>query len=318
MPEVVLFITGPTGAGKTEVALSLAKKLKTEIISADSRQIYKGMDVGTDKVPLEVREKIPHHLVDVALPGELFTVADFKEKAEKIIKKLHAEGKLPCVCGGTGLYISSLIRGLFPGPSRDRKIREKLEREAKEKGLSFLYDRLKEVDPEASSRIHPNDKVRIIRALEVWEKTGYPISLHQKEKTSPPPWESLITCIYFKERKKLYRVIEERVDKMLKRGLVEETGKLLLEGYDERFCSMQAIGYREMVLFLKGKVSFDEAVSEIKKKTKAFARRQITFFKKINEAIWLAREDFPSIDALSERIVELLLEKFPQAKKYIL
>ncbi|MBC7189546.1 tRNA (adenosine(37)-N6)-dimethylallyltransferase MiaA [Candidatus Aerophobetes bacterium] len=318
MPEVVLFITGPTGAGKTEVALSLAKKLKTEIISADSRQIYKGMDVGTDKVPLEVREKIPHHLVDVALPGELFTVADFKEKAEKIIERLHAEGKLPCVCGGTGLYISSLIRGLFPGPSRDRKIREKLEREAKEKGLSFLYSRLKEVDPEAGSRIHPNDKVRIIRALEVWEKTGYPISLHQKEKTSPPSWESLITCIYFKDRKKLYRVIEERVDKMLNRGLVEETRKLLVEGYDERFCSMQAIGYREMVLFLKGKVSFDEAVSEIKKKTKAFARRQLTFFKKINEAIWLAREDFPSIDALSERIVELLLEKFPQAKKYIL
>lgn len=316
--NTVLVITGPTGAGKTKIALSLAKKVRTEIISADSRQIYKGMDIGTDKVSEDIRKEIPHHLIDVALPSEVFTVADFKERAEKIIEKLLEEGKLPLVCGGTGLYIKALTCGIFKGPGRDERLREKLKEKARKEGLSFLYRELKRIDPVAAERIHPHDEVRIIRALEVFYKTGMPISYHQQEKTFAPSWQVIKVGICWRDRKTLYQVIEKRVDRMVEKGLVGEVRRLLEEGYREDLPSMQAIGYRQMVKYIKGEISLEEAVRLIKRDTKRFAKRQFTWFRKEKDIIWLERENFSSVDDVAEKIVSILLEKAPETGKALL
>ena len=306
MVDAVLIIAGPTGAGKTEVALSLVKKIKAEIISADSRQLYRGMDIGTDKVPRKVRDKFPHHLIDIASPDEVFTAADFKKRAEALIERLQREDKLPIVCGGTGLYIRALTCGIFPGPGRDEKLRDRLKSRIKKEGLLSLYNQLKRVDPEASKRIHPNDEVRIIRALEVWYKTQIPISHHQRERTSPPCWRAVKIGLCWRERGTLYKIIEERVDRMVERGLVEEVKKLLDKGYREDFPSMQALGYRQIISYLKGRLSFDEAIAMIKRDTRRFARRQLTWFKKEKDIIWLEREDYPYPEDAAEKIIDIL------------
>jgi len=311
--NTVLVITGPTCSGKTEIALSLVKRIRAEIISADSRQIYRGMDIGTDKVSEDVRKRFPHHLIDVVSPSEIFTVADFKKKAEAVINRLQGEGKLPVVCGGTGLYIRALTQGIFPGPGRDEKLREKLRLRVKEGGLSSLYNELKEADPEICQHIHPNDEVRIIRALEVLYKTGVPISFHQKRRTFTPSWKMVKVGIRWRERTYLYRLIEERVDRMIEKGLVEEVKGLLAAGYREYLPSMQAIGYRQMIKYIKSELSLDEAVRLIKRDTKRFAKRQLTWFKKEEGIVWLEREDYPSPEKAAERIIDILLEKAPEA-----
>jgi len=307
-----LIISGATGTGKTEVALSLVKKIKAEIISADSRQVYKGMNIGTDKVSRELRENYPHHLIDLVFPDELFTVADFKRKAEVVIEKLQKEDKLPVICGGTGLYIRALTHGIFPGPGRDQKLRDKLKLRTKK----FLYDELKKVDPISSERIHPNDEMRIIRALEIWYKTGVPVSKHQQKKTFPPPWKVVKIGLCWRERATLYKIIEERVDKMLKKGLVEETKKLLEAGYEENLSSMQALGYRQITAYLKGRV-FEEAVLKTKRETRKFAKRQLTWFKKEKDITWLVREDYFKVEEIADKIIALLREKIPDAEKIL-
>jgi len=316
--NAVLIILGPTGAGKTKLALSLGGKLRSEIISADSRQIYKGMDIGTDKVPWKIREKIPHHLINVASPHEVFTVADFKREAEAVIERLQKEDKLPIVCGGTGLYIRALTCGIFPGPGKDEKLRDELRSKAKKEGLLSLYDELKKVDPKSARRIHPGDEVRIIRALEVYYKTKVPISEHQEKETTPSPWKMLKIGLCWRERSTLYRVIEERVDRMIQNGLVKETEKLLNAGCTEDLPSMQALGYRQIVDYLKGRVSFDEAVARIKRDTRRFAKRQMTWFRKEKDVIWFKREDYTTIEDIAGKVVEILMQRIPETKRIIL
>lgn len=312
MLNAVLIIVGPTGAGKTEAALSLAGKLKAEIISADSRQVYRGMDIGTDKVPQEVREKISHHLIDVVSPDEIFTAADFKKKAEDIIQRLQREDKLPIVCGGTGLYIKALTHGLFPGPGRNEDLRDKLRLRAKKEGLLSLHEELQRLDPDAALCIHPNDEVRIIRALEVYHKTGRPISEHQRKKTTSPSWKLVKVGLCWKERSNLYQAIEQRVDKMVQKGLVDEVKKLLDAGYEDTFPSMQAIGYKQMIDYAKGRISFDDAVKGIKKETRRFAKRQLTWFKKERDIIWFYREDYPSVEEIVDEVVKILVDRVPE------
>jgi tRNA dimethylallyltransferase len=308
-------IVGPTGAGKTEVALALLQSVKGEIISADSRQVYRGMDIGTDKVWPKIREKVPHHLIDVADPGEIFTVADFKREAERIIKNLQREDKLPVVVGGTGLYIRAILQGLFPGPGANWELRRKLSQRIKKEGRSSLYQELKKVDPLSASHIHPHDERRIIRALEVYRLTGVPISHHQQNIS---PYRGKVVMIGLTWRRlALYRIINQRVDKMIERGLVEEVRGLLKRGYGEDIPSMQGLGYRQIAGYLKGRFSLDEAVQLIKRDTRRLAKRQLTWFKKEKKIIWLEREKYPSPQEVVAMIIQILLREVPELKRVL-
>lgn len=316
MLDALLIIAGPTGTGKTKTALLLLNRVKAEIISADSRQIYRGMDIGTDKVSRKIRKKYPHHLIDIADPGKVFTVADFKKLAEAVIRDLQEKNKLPIVVGGSGLYIKAITSGIFPGPGANWQLRKRLLLKIEKEGLQNVYAELKRVDPLYASKIHPNDKRRLIRALEVYYLTGKPISEHQRE-TYPYKGKKLMVGLRWRERSTLYKVIEDRVDRMIEKGLVEEVKDLLGRGYDEDLPAMQALGYRQIVAYLKGKVSFDEAIRLIKRDTRRFAKRQLTWFKKEKDIIWLDREDYPSLKKLAEKIITILLQEIPQVKEVL-
>lgn len=299
----LLVILGPTGVGKTQIAYLVAKRVKGEIISADSRQVYQEFNIGTVKPPLWMRKEIPHWLVDILSPEKTFSAADFKKRAEEIIEKIYQRGKVSLVVGGTGLYIKVLIDGIFPGPGKNWLLRRWLEERIKREGLSSLWEELKKKDPEASLRIHPHDRVRIVRALEVFYLTGKPISSLQKE-TIPPLFHPLLVGITA-ERENLYSWIEKRVDKLIKEGWVEEVRTLLKKGYSPTLPAFQSLGYREIVGYIEGKYTLEEAISLIKRNTRRFAKRQLTWFKKDKRIKWFKREDFPGPEAIAEEIVEL-------------
>jgi len=279
----VIILLGPTGVGKTEVSILLAKVLDTEIISADSMQIYKGMDIGTAKPTKEQREKVRHHMIDIVEPSESYSVGRYIEDVKPIIKNLHDRGKIPIIVGGTGLYIKAMTRGIFSGPSADWKLREELlSFEEEQKGV--LYDYLRQFDPEAAQKIMPSDTRRIIRAIEVCTKTKQGISELQKKLTQPLPYE-FIRIGLTRERKELYRMIEERVDEMINAGLVEEVKKMLTMNPDRT--PMQAIGYKEIAMYLDGNIPLEETVMLIKRSTKRYAKRQFTWFKKEEDVYWI-------------------------------
>ncbi|MEW6068402.1 MAG: tRNA (adenosine(37)-N6)-dimethylallyltransferase MiaA [Nitrospirota bacterium] len=287
----VIILLGPTGVGKTNVSILLAKALATEIISADSMQIYRYMDIGTAKPTSEERAVVKHHMIDIVDPWESFNTGKYIAMVVPIIENLHSKGKIPIVVGGTGLYIKALTRGIFSGPSADWTLREELlSMEKDEKGSLFNY--LKELDPETAERIMPNDKRRIIRALEVCLKSNRAISDMQKKLTRPLPYE-FIKIGLTRDRKELYRMIEERVDRMIDRGFVEEVKRLInlisgsgLKTPNAELSSMQAIGYKEIAMYIKGNISLDEAVRLIKRGTKRYAKRQFTWFKKEEDIHW--------------------------------
>lgn len=309
---LLLVILGPTAVGKTEVALNLLSKIRGEIISADSRQIYKGMDIGTGKPSLMIRKKFSHHLVDIISPSQIFNAGEFKKQAEEIIKKLQKEDKLPLVVGGTALYIKALVDGLFVGPGADWNLREKLKQEAEKKGNKALYEKLKKIDPETASRVHPNDQRRVIRALEVYYLSGKKISSYQKERPS-----SLLKTVIIGLRRKrdsLYKLINERVDKMIKEGLIQEVETLLKKGYSEELPSMQGLGYRQIIGYLKGKYSKEEAIRLIKRDTRRFSKRQLSWFKKDKRIIWLNMEDY-SFNKAADKIIEILKERINGSRK---
>lgn len=314
MLDALLIIAGPTGVGKTEVALLLLQRMRAEVISADSRQVYRGLDIGTDKVPQKIRENYPHHMIDVVDPAQVFTVADFKREVDVIIENLQKEDKLPIIVGGSGLYIKAITNGIFSGPGANRQLREKVILRIRKEGLKTVYNELQKVDPVYASRIHPNDKRRIIRALEVYYLTGKPISDHQKE-TFPYTGKMVKIGLRWRERSTLYRVIEDRVDRMVDKGLVKEVEGLLKKGYNEDLPAMQGLGYRQIIGYLKGKISLDDAIRLIKRDTRRFAKRQFTWFKKEKDIIWLDREDYPYLEKLAERIIDILLQKIPEVKR---
>lgn len=286
----LIIIAGPTGVGKTELAHWLAHKLEGEIISADSRQVYCYMDIGTAKPNKSLQEEIPYHLIDIVAPDKDFTVADFKAMSEKIIEQIHSRGKLPFLVGGTGLYIKTVTTGLFPSPPPSATIRQELQLQASKFGQRYLYDKLCQVDKEKAKKIEPNDTRRIIRALEVFYQTGLPISQLQKHKTQRKDYNLIMVCLN-KNRDVLYRQINERVDKMIKEGLVDEIKTLLKMGYHENLISMEAVGYKQIIEYLKGKYSLDEAVEMIKKQTRNFAKRQLTWFRAEKRFTWFEPED---------------------------
>lgn len=302
MIKDVIILLGPTSAGKTEVSVILAQKLKTEIISADSMQIYRGMDIGTAKPSKELREKIRHHMIDICQPSEEFSAGRYVEEVKKIIDRLHEEGKIPLVVGGTGLYIRAMTRGLFSGIPAQWSLREELNRREDEEPGS-LYEYLRALDPEAASKIMPSDRRRLIRAIEVCILMKGKISQFQRELTKPLPY-NFIKIGLTRDRKELYRLIEERVDRMISTGLIDEA-KWLLKQNPSR-TTLQAIGYKELLAYLKGETSLEDAVRLIKKRTKLYAKRQFTWFKKEPNIRWIDVTGIKDPHVIVERLEEVL------------
>ena len=283
MLNKVIILLGPTGVGKTGASILLAQALQTEIISADSMQIYRHMDIGTAKPSKEEMSAVKHHMIDIVEPSETFSTGKYVERVVPVIEGLHARGKIPLIVGGTGLYIKAMTRGMFSGPSADGSLREELlRREEGDKGS--LFASLQKLDPDAAARVMPSDTRRIIRALEVRLKTNTGITELQKDLTRPLPYE-FIRIGLTRERKELYGLIEKRADSMLEQGLVAEVKKLLRINPGKT--AMQAIGYKEIALSLNGEISLGEAARMIKKRSKNYAKRQYTWFRQEKDINWL-------------------------------
>lgn len=290
MKPIVYVIGGPTASGKSKLAVELAKKVNGEIISADSMQIYKEMNIGTAKVNKEEMQGVQHYLVDFVSPDERYSVSNFKKDAEKAIEEILEKGKTPIVVGGTGLYIDSLIYGIeFQNEEVDLEYREKLNKIADEKGLESLYKKAQEIDPEAMKKISINDRKRIIRVLEIYHKTGKTKTEQElQSRKNEVKYEYKVFAITM-DREKLYERIEKRVDFMIEQGLIEEV-KQILEKYHTFPTAMQGLGYKEVVEYLKGSCTKEEMIEKIKKETRHYAKRQLTWFRKNKEIIWLDGE----------------------------
>jgi tRNA dimethylallyltransferase len=290
MKPKLLIVLGPTAVGKSVIALQLAGQIGAEIINADSQQVYRHMDVGTAKPSRAERDKVPHHLIDVVDPDQEFNVADYRRLAIASASRIVEGGKQAIVCGGTGLYIKALTMGLFVGPGRHAEVRVALDAEAEKYGLGALYRRLERMDPSATSWIHPNDRQRIIRALEVCELTGKRMSHWQKEHAfKEKPFHTLKIGLD-RERAELYELVHQRCDRMIEAGLVEEVKGLVEKGYGLDLKPLQSVGYRHIGLFLKGQVSLDQAVFLMKRDTRRLAKRQLTWFRSDNEIRWFHPE----------------------------
>lgn len=284
-PKIVV-ICGPTGVGKTSSAIDVASAFNGEIISADSMQIYKYMDIGTAKPTPQEQARIPHHLIDIVEPDEHFDAAMFAKMAHEKIAELCKNNILPFVVGGTGFYIKSLTQGLFESRPADSDIRKALKAEASEKGTAFLHSQLSRYDPETANRLHPNDTFRIIRAIEIYKTTGKRISEHHQEHGfADAPFQVLKVGLAV-EREKLYDRINARTEAMMKAGFLEEVRGLLDMNYSEELKSMQSIGYRHLVELILERLSYDEAVRTLKRDTRRYAKRQLTWFKADPDVIW--------------------------------
>lgn len=290
MKPIVYVIGGPTASGKSKLAVELAKKVNGEIISADSMQIYKEMNIGTAKVNKEEMQGVQHYLVDFVSPDERYSVSNFKKDAEKAIEEILEKGKTPIVVGGTGLYIDSLIYGIeFQDEEVDLEYREKLNKIADEKGLESLYKKAQEIDPEAMKKISINDRKRIIRVLEIYHKTGKTKTEQElQSRKNEVKYEYKVFAITM-DREKLYERIEKRVDSMIEQGLIEEV-KQILNKYHTFPTAMQGLGYKEVVEYLEGSCTKEEMIEKIKKETRHYAKRQLTWFRKNKETIWLDGE----------------------------
>jgi tRNA dimethylallyltransferase len=282
----VVILLGPTGVGKSRLAIEWAEELGGEIISADSMQVYRYMDIGTAKPTLDDQKRVRHHLIDLVTPDQPFHAALYRTLGRKTIDQLYQDKKPIWVVGGTGLYIKTLTQGLFSSPKIDPHVRESLKQEAKEKGADALYGRLKEVDPNTAIRLHPNDLFRIIRALEVFDSTGAPISFYREQhRFGERPYLTLKMGLEM-DRDMLYHRIDERVNQMLEKGFLQEVEKLMEVGYGPGLKPMQSLGYKQMVQFLSKEIKWDEAVGQMKRDTRHYAKRQLTWFKADPEVQW--------------------------------
>jgi tRNA dimethylallyltransferase len=297
----LLIILGPTGVGKSSAAVELASRFAGEIINADSMQVYRGFDIGTAKPSADDRRRVPHHLLDVVAPMVQFTAADFVAGAMAAVQLIEARGRTPFVVGGTGLYLKSLIDGLFPGPGRDEAVRAQLEGEARAHGLERLSGELARVDPAYAAAVGPRDRVRIIRALEVYRLTRRPISEHFAMTASPTAGFELVEIGLDLDRPRLYKRIEERVDMMFRAGLVDEVRRLLADGVPETASPFRALGYKHVLRHVKGGMPLGEAVRLTKRDTRHFAKRQMTWFRKMAGVSWLAADDRAALAAFVER-----------------
>ena len=288
----IICIAGPTASGKTALAVALAKELNGEVVSCDSMQVYKRMDIGTAKPTPEEMQGIPHHMIDVAEPWEDFSVSRYCEMAAPIVDDIISRGKTAIIAGGTGLYMDSLIRGSAFAPFPSTGVRERLEAQADAEGMEAMLSRLRAVDPDSAARLHLSDRKRIIRALEVFLETGETITEHnRKTQAVPPRYTPLWLGLDFSERGELYRRIDLRVGKMLEMGLIEEIQSLLDSGIPEKATAMQAIGYKEFVDALDGRCTIEEAADQVRQSSRRYAKRQLTWFRRNQRMHWIIRKD---------------------------
>ncbi len=291
-PMTLLCILGPTAVGKTEIAINIALNINAEIVSVDSRQIYRKMDIGTAKPTPEQLKLVPHHAIDCIDPDQYFSVADYQSIADKAISDIEKRGKVPLLVGGSGMYFRAIVDGLFEGPNADKELRKKLKKEAELFGVQYLYERLKSVDPRSANKIHHNDLIRIIRALEVFELSGNRISDLQQQWNSPDPRYKFVAFGLNRPRDELYERIETRIDKMMSDGFLDEVRSLT--NYDRNLPSMNCLGYKELLAYLDGKYSLESAIELIKRNTRHYAKRQITWFKKDVRIKWIDLSNCPS------------------------
>ncbi len=296
MKEPILILTGPTAVGKTALSLQLAHDLSGEIISADSVQVYRHMDIGSAKIREDEKEGIPHHLIDILEPTEDFHVKKFAALSKQAIREIHARGHLPIIVGGTGFYIQAVLYDIaFTEEDDDGTYRKTLEEEYdREGGAKTLYERLSAVDPASAAIIHPNNKKRLIRALEYHHFTGEPISVHNERERNRTSAYRFLYYVLTDEREEIYRRIDRRVDIMMEAGLVDEVRHLLDLGVTREMTSMQGLGYKEIAAALCGEITMEEAVYRIKRDTRHFAKRQLTWFRREKEVRWLDRRNFGS------------------------
>lgn len=301
----LVVVVGATAVGKSAVSMALAESLETEIVSADSRQIYRGMDIGTAKPNEDCRRRIPHHLIDIRDPDEKFSVGEFKRLADQAIEGIWARGKVPLVSGGTGLYVRALIRGLWEGPPADWAVRGRLrQEELAEPGA--LHQKLVALDPAAAHQIQPSDLPKLIRALEVFYITGSPISEHHRaHRFQKSAYRAVIVGLR-RERGDLYDRINRRVDEMISGGLVEELNRLRAKGYGLDLGSMKGLGYHQFSDYLEGKLSLDEAANRLKRDTRRYAKRQETWYRKEASVVWLDLKAQEDPKGVSARIMDLI------------
>lgn len=303
----LIILTGPTAVGKTALSIKLAKAINGQMISADSMQVYRGMDIGTAKIMQSEMQGIPHYLIDVLEPTEDFNVVRFQQMAKEALEKIYAEGSIPIVVGGTGFYIQALLYDInFEENDEDTAYRQELQRLAEEKGAEFLHDMLAKVDPESAKAIHANNIKRVIRALEFYEQTGTCISAHNEEQRQK---ESPYNFLYFvlnDDRQLLYERIDKRIDIMLEQGLVDEVQNLMNNGCERDMVSMQGLGYKEILEYLEGKCTLDEAIYILKRDTRHFAKRQITWFKRERDVHWLNRQNYTGEEDMLAYMLEQL------------
>lgn len=304
--EPLIILTGPTAVGKTALSVTLAKAIGGEIISADSMQVYRHMDIGSAKVTKEEMAGVPHHLIDVLEPTEEFNVVLFQQMARQAVEEICGRGHIPVLVGGTGFYIQALLYDIdFTENDENNELRRSLEEIARQNGPDALYERLREIDPESCESIHAHNVKRVIRAIEFYEKTGKKISAHNQEQRQN---ESPYRFAYFvlnDDRENVYRQIDARVDRMMEEGLVEEVRALQAMGCRRGMVSMQGLGYKEILAFLEGEISSEEAVYLIKRDTRHFAKRQLTWFRREKEVIWVEKTDF---DHNSQNILDFMQE----------
>ncbi|MBR5115670.1 MAG: tRNA (adenosine(37)-N6)-dimethylallyltransferase MiaA [Lachnospiraceae bacterium] len=304
--QKLLILTGPTAVGKTKLSLALANSLGGEILSADSMQVYRGMNIGTDKILPEQRAGIPHHLINIMDPREDFNVFRFQELALQAIDEITARGHLPIMVGGTGFYIQSVLYRIdFTKESDDGSYRQDLERRAGEEGAAALHAELASVDPDAAAAIHPNNVKRVIRALEYHHFTGGRISAHNETQHARDAAFDALYFVLTDDRQKLYERIDRRVDQMIGEGLEREVRGLMAEGLTGKEVSMQGLGYRQMVPYIRGEISLEEAVYRIKLETRHFAKRQLTWFKRERDVRYIDRREYPSDEDALQAILDI-------------
>lgn len=289
----LIILTGPTAVGKSELSISLAKEVGGAIISADSMQVYRYMDIGSAKITREEMQGVPHYLIDEFMPDEEFNVVKFQEYAKRYLEEIYDRGQIPILVGGTGFYIQAVLYDIdFTAEKEDTAYRESLETLAREKGAEYLHQRLREVDEASAEAIHPNNTKRIIRALEFYEKTGKRISEHnEKERRKESPY-NFAYFVLNDDRTRIYERIDARVDKMLEAGLLEEVTRLKEMGYTRDMVSMQGLGYKELLDYLDGNLTLEEAVYILKRDTRHFAKRQLTWFRREKEVLWIDKQQF--------------------------
>lgn len=309
----LVVLTGPTAVGKTKLSIELAKRIGGEIISADSMQVYKHMDIGSAKIRPEEMENVPHFLVDELEPSEEFNVVIFQQKTKQYMDEIYKRGHIPILVGGTGFYIQAVLYDInFSEDDDNHKIREELEALAKEKGADYMHEKLRKIDPASADAIHANNVKRVIRALEYYKLTGQKISEHneeQREKESPYDFSYFVLNDH---RELLYERIDKRVDEMVTEGLVEEVQKLKAMGYDRSYVSMQGLGYKEILSYLEGEIPLEEAIYILKRDTRHFAKRQITWFKREKEVIWVNKPEF---DYNNDKILDFMQKQITISAK---